>query len=109
MTLILYVILTLTPSTNGHCGQEVRAASYRPARIEVAGFRLDESGDFVNRKSIKFPEPKQDWGVIEGFCLTDSRGKVLVVGSLAQDKRVSAGDARPVLDVKIPADAWRFQ
>lgn len=88
--LVLTVILTVTPPADGHCGLEVSEPSYSPARMVLSDLRVDEHGGLATRWPIEFRKAARNWGVIEGFCLFDDSGHLLMVGDVA-DTRAVAG------------------
>lgn len=103
--IVLYVILTVTAPTHDHCGMEVSASDYSPARITADDLRLDGFGRLVNRKPIKFTAHKLNWGIIEGFCILDASGEVVLLGDLTADVRADAGKKPLELDITLPARA----
>lgn len=92
---ILYIALTTSSPVDGHCGAEVVAKSYARVPVSVESWRYDKDGFLVNGVTIRFPDPKQKWGMVEGFCLIDERGTVIVTGALTSDRDVDAGDDGP--------------
>lgn len=97
---ILYVLLTVTPPINGHCGVEVTALSYKPARIQLSDLQTDDFGTLRTRRSIQFPVAKENWGTISGFCLADSNGEVIDGGALVGDVHIEPGESFK-LDINI--------